>query len=135
MDQCGAFVNEPCVNLHHIGTRFYFADGIVATEDAAHANDGKLWAEVLAQQSNDAVATCQHGRARQAARFITMRHAFHGISRQSGVGCNHAIHLVFDKTLGNDSDLRIVQVGGYFEKDGHAFLMGVCQCHFAFVQG
>jgi hypothetical protein len=60
MNQSGAFVNEACVNLNHIGSSFYFAHSIVSTQNSAHANDGKLGSEVLPQQTNDPIATRQH---------------------------------------------------------------------------
>jgi hypothetical protein len=89
------FVNQAGVNLDHIGTCFNFANRIVATENAAHTNDGELRAQMLPKQTNDAVAAGQYRGTRKPAHFVAVGHAFDRLARQGGVGGNDAVHLMF----------------------------------------
>ena len=48
VDQCWAFVDEACVDLHHIGSGLDLAHRIRTTQDAPHADDGEVGAQALA---------------------------------------------------------------------------------------
>lgn len=79
LDQRRPTVNQAGIELHHIGTGAYFGYRICAAENAAHANDGKVFSQSRTQLADDPVAHGQHGCARQSASFLSVRHALDGV--------------------------------------------------------
>ena len=59
-DQCRPFVDEAGVDLHNVGPGFDFRDRVMPAQDAAHADDGEIFALGGTQAADHAVAAFEH---------------------------------------------------------------------------